>query len=62
VVIINNGHADFIYASKNQIRKLRYITRLFFKELVIANFPEAGRDQLLERLIELQLYAEENLK
>ncbi len=62
IVIINNGHADFIYASRNQIRKLRYITRLFFKELVIANFPEAGREQLIERLIELQLYAEENLK
>lgn len=62
LIIVNNGHADFIYASKSRMRKLRYITKLFTKELVLANFPEASREQILERMIELQMYAEENLK
>lgn len=62
IIVINNGHADFIYASKTPLRKLRYITRLFAKELVLENFPEANKEQLLERMIELQLYAEESLK
>jgi len=62
IIIINNGHADFIYASKNQFRKLRYIARLFAKELVLENFLEANKEQLLERMIELELYMEENLK
>ncbi len=61
LIIINNGHADFIYASKQKSRKLKYIAKLFAKELVLANFPEASREQLLERMIELQLYTEENL-
>ncbi len=61
IIIINNGHADFIYASRNKSRKLKYITKLFAKELVLANFPEVSREQVLERMIELQLYTEENL-
>lgn len=61
LIIINNGHADFIYASKQKKRKLKYISRLFAKELVLANFPEQNREQILERMIELQLYTEENL-
>ena len=61
IVTINSGHADFIYASKNKSRQLKYIGKLFAKELVLSNFPEASREQLLERIIELQLYMEENL-
>jgi Histidine kinase-, DNA gyrase B-, and HSP90-like ATPase len=61
LIIINNGHADFIYASKQKSRKLKYISKLFSKELVLANFPEVNREQILERMIELQLYTEENL-
>ena len=60
--MINNGHRDFVFASKNRARKLRYICRLFAKELVIRNFPGIPPDQLLERMIELNLYTEENLK
>jgi Histidine kinase-, DNA gyrase B-, and HSP90-like ATPase len=62
VVVINNGHRDFVFASRNKALKLRYIARLFSKELVLRNFVEAPPDQLLERLIELGLYTEENLK
>ena len=62
VIIINNGHRDFVYASKNRARKLRYICRLFSKELVYRNFPGMPSEQLLERMIELSLYTEDNLK
>ena len=61
IVVINSGHADFIYASRVKSRQLKYIGKLFSKELVLANFPESGKEQLLERIIELQLYMEENL-
>jgi hypothetical protein len=62
IIIINNGHRDFVYASKNRARKLRYICRLFSKELVYRNFPGLPAEQLLERMIELSLYTEDNLK
>ena len=42
--------------------KLRYICRLYAKELVLRNFVGVPAEQLLERLIELTLYTEENLK
>ena len=62
VIIINNGHRDFVYAGKQKSRKLRYICRLFCKELVRHNFPGLQTDELLERMIELSLYTEEHLK
>jgi hypothetical protein len=62
VIIINNGHRDFVYAGKQKRRKLRYICRLFCKELVRYNFPGLPADELLERMIELSLYTEEHLK
>jgi hypothetical protein len=61
VIIINNGHRDFVYAGKQKSRKLRYICRLFCKELVRHNFPGLQVDELLERMIELSLYTEEHL-
>jgi hypothetical protein len=62
VIVINNGHRDFVFASRNKMLKLRYISRLFAKELVIKNFTGTPPGELLERLIELTLYTEENLK
>ncbi len=62
VIVINNGHRDFVYAARSRALKLRYIARLFAKELVLKNFPGHAADQLLERMIELSLYTEENLK
>jgi hypothetical protein len=62
VIVINNGHRDFVYAGKQKRRKLRYICRLFCKELVRHNFPGMQSDELLERMIELSLYTEEHLK
>jgi len=62
IIVINNAHADFIYASRQAMTKVRYIARLFAKELVLANFPGFDSRELLERVIELSLYAEENLR
>jgi hypothetical protein len=62
LIVINNGHRDFVYASKSKALKLRYICRLFAKELVYKNFPGARPDELLERMIELTLRTEENLR
>ncbi len=62
VIVINNGHRDFVYAARTKTLKLRYIARLFVKELVQKNFPGYPADQLLERMIELSLYTEEHLK
>ena len=47
VIIINNGHRDFVYAGKQKRMKLRYICRLFCKELVLHNFPGMQVDKLL---------------
>ena len=62
VIVINNGHRDFVYAGKQKSRKLRYICRLFCKELVCYNFPGLQAHELLERMIELSLYTEDHLK
>jgi hypothetical protein len=62
LVVINNGHRDFVYAARSKMLKLRYICRLFAKELVLKNFVGIPQDQLLERLLELTLYTEENLR
>lgn len=62
LVVINNGHRDFVYAARGKMLKVRYICRLFAKELVLKNFIGIPPDQLLERLLELTLYTEENLR
>ena len=62
LIVINSGHRDFVYAARNRALKLRYICRLYAKELVLRNFAGLPAEQLLERLIELTLYTEENLK
>jgi hypothetical protein len=62
LIVINNGHRDFVFASRNKTLKLRYFCRLFAKELVLRNFLGISNDQLLERMIELTLYTEEHLK
>jgi hypothetical protein len=62
LITINNGHADYLYASKINARKLKYICKLFSKELILHNFLGFNKDELLERMVELSLYTEENLK
>ena len=62
LVVINNGHRDYVFAAQKHSRKLKYICRLFAKELVMANFPGFDSGELLERVVELSLYTEEFLK
>jgi hypothetical protein len=62
LIVINNGHADYLFAAQKQSRKLKYICRLFAKELVLNNFPGYDSGELLERMIELSLYTEEHLR
>ena len=62
LIIINNAHRDFVFAARNRMLKLRYICRLYIKELVLKNFPGLSADQLLERMVELSVYTEEHLK
>jgi hypothetical protein len=62
LIIINNAHRDFVYSSRSRTLKLRYICRLYIKELVHNNFPGLSIDHLLERMVELSIYTEEHLK
>ena len=48
--------------TKSRALQLRYLVRLYVKELVLKNFTGVSPEQLLERMIELALYAEEKLK
>ena len=61
-IVVNSGHRDFVFATRNRALQLRYLARLYVKELVLKNFGGLPADQLLERMIELSLYAEEKLK
>ena len=62
LIVINSGHRDFVYASHSRASQLRYIARLFVKELVLTNFPGASPQELLDRVLELMLYMEGYLK
>lgn len=62
LIIVNSGHRDFVFATKNRALQLRYLVRLYVKELVLKNFAGVSQEQLLERMVELSLYAEEKLK
>jgi hypothetical protein len=62
LIIVNSGHRDFVFATRNRALQLRYLVRLYVKELVLRNFAGMPAEQLLERMIELSLYAEEKLK
>jgi len=61
VIVVNNGHRDFVYTARNKSLKLRYLVRLYAKELVLRNFVGLPADQLLERMVELSLRTEEHL-
>ena len=62
IIVVNSGHRDFVFATRNRALQLRYLVRLYVKELVFKNFAGLPADQLLERMIELSLYAEAKLK
>jgi hypothetical protein len=62
LIVVNNGHRDFVFATRSRALQLRYLVRLYVKELVLKNFAGLPAEQLAERMIELSLYVEDNLK
>lgn len=62
LIIVNSGHRDFVFATRSRALQLRYLVRLYVKELVLRNFIGVPPEQLAERMIELSLYVEEKLK
>lgn len=62
LIVVNSGHRDFVFATRSRTLQLRYLVRLYVKELVLRNFSVMPPEQLLERMIELSLYVEDKLK
>ncbi|MXY57562.1 MAG: hypothetical protein F4Y41_14405 [Gammaproteobacteria bacterium] len=62
LIVVNSGHRDFVFASQSRASQLRYIARLFVKELVLRNFPGASSGELLDRMLGMMLYMESSLK
>ena len=62
LIVVNSGHRDFVFATRSRTLQLRYLVRLYVKELVLRNFGVMPPEQLLERMIELSLYVEDKLK
>ncbi len=62
LIVVNNGHRDFVFATRSRALQLRYLVRLYVKELVLKNFAGLAAEQVAERMIELSLYVEEKLK
>ena len=61
VIVVNNAHRDFVFSARSKSLRLRYLVRLYSKELVLHNFVGLPADQLLERMVELSLRTEEHL-
>jgi hypothetical protein len=57
VIVVNNGHRDFVFASRTQALKLRYLLRLYVKELVLRR----SRGSASLTMIELSPYTEDKL-
>jgi hypothetical protein len=62
LIVVNSGHRDFVFATRSRALQLRYLVRLFVKELVLKNFAGMQAEQIADRMIELSLYVEEKLK
>ena len=62
LIVVNSGHRDFVFATRNRALQLRYLVRLYVKELVLHNFVGLAAEQVAERMIEVSLYVEEKLK
>jgi hypothetical protein len=62
LIVVNSGHRDFVFATRSRALQLRYLVRLYVKELVLKNFAGLAAEQVADRMIELSLYVEEKLK
>jgi hypothetical protein len=59
---VNSGHRDYAFATRSKALKLRYLIRLYAKEMVLRSFPGLRGEELLDRFLELSLYTEEHLR
>ena len=55
----NTGHGDYREVRDDPRRRLRYLTHLFAKEIVLRNFGEPGHADLLERMVQVLTYVGE---
>ena len=62
LIVVNSGHRDFVFATRSPALQLRYLVRLYVKELVLQNFVGLPAEQMAERVVELSLYVEDKLK
>jgi hypothetical protein len=62
LIVVNSGHRDFVFATRSRALQLRYLVRLYIKELVLKNFAGVPAEQMAERMVELSLYVEDKLK
>ena len=60
-IVINSAHQDFADSNTSSAKHRRYIGKLYAKEVVLLNFPDAAPAVVAERLIELMVRTEENL-
>jgi hypothetical protein len=59
---VNSGHPNFVAASETSRRKLRYLTALLAKEVVLYSFPGPQFGSALERLVEVVTITERRLE
>jgi len=46
LIVVNNGHRDFVFATRSRALQLRYLVRLYVKELVLKNFAGLPVEQV----------------
>jgi hypothetical protein len=49
----NSGHRDYLAVQSSDARRVRYLTHLFAKEVVLRNFGDPSSGELLERMVEI---------
>jgi hypothetical protein len=62
LIVVNSGHRDYVFTARSKALKLRYLIRLYAKEMVLRNFPGLRGEELIDRFLELSLYTEEHLR
>jgi hypothetical protein len=51
LIVLNNGHRDFVFARRTRALQLRYLVRLYVKELVLKNSRGLGTDNPRKGLV-----------
>jgi hypothetical protein len=59
---VNAGHRDYLIASESSRRKLRYLTALLAKEIVLHSFPHPQHATVLERIVEVLTITDRRLE